>query len=92
MVTIPLLVPGISLAGLLWLSSKRLIEGRLEILGAVLFLLLVLGCSIFAGWLSTADADPTWRRYFWIESAVLATMMQIVIAPVLAGILMIFFL
>jgi hypothetical protein len=91
MVAIPLLIPGISLAGLFWLSEKGFIDGWLGIASAVLFVLLAIGCCGYSAWLATVDADREWRRYFWIESAVMAGMMQIVIAPVMAGFLIVFF-
>jgi hypothetical protein len=91
MIVIPLGVPGVAIAGLYWLSRSGHLGGWLSVLAVSLFILLLIGCCVFSAWLATADAEPVWRRHLWFEGAVMAAMMQIVIAPVLAGILIVFF-
>ena len=97
LVIIPLLVPGIALAGLYSALSGALpipaaLAGVLPWLLVAGFVLLLIGCCAFAGRMATGDAEARWRRQHWVEAAVMAGMMQMFIAPVVAGFLIVFFL
>ncbi|WP_367870538.1 hypothetical protein [Luteolibacter sp. Populi] len=97
LVIIPLLVPGIALAGLYSALTGALpiptaLAGVLPWGLGIGFVLLLIGCCAFAGRMATGDAEARWRRQDWLEAVVTAGLLQIVIAPIVAGILIVFFL
>lgn len=96
-IAISLAVPGMAAGGLVFVSQffgfrPAGTGGAWLILGYLGgFFLLVLGCSIFAGWMLTAGVLPLHRRFKWGEATLIFLFAQVLLTPVIAGIILAFF-
>ncbi|WP_265594572.1 hypothetical protein [Haloferula sp. BvORR071] len=96
-VYMPMVVPGIAAAGLYWgfnggFPPLPLSATVSAIVFLVVFFLLFVFCCLFVGWVASCDSDPAWRKQHWSDAAMIAGILQLVITPVVAGLLIAFFL
>ena len=87
---IAMLLPGMLPFG--WGYFLKAFGIRLSLTWGVLgaFLLFVLACSIFAAWLLTTDSSPARRPFRLAEAALVLSLLQILIIPVLGILIFIF--
>lgn len=97
MISIALAVPGIEAAALVavaqWFDLDPYGDFGMYILFALLagFVMLAIGCSVFAARIATAASDESRCRSRWIKWSLLMLLGQIILTPVVAGMILVFF-
>lgn len=92
-IAISLAVPGMALVGLVYLFQLNVLLGghaaRWAAWGLVgAFVLLLVGCCTFAAGVLTCGAPPNRRLLLWAEETVRFLLLQVFLAPAVAGLVL----